>query len=352
MSKNENFNSSEDLNNTLVWSPENPRSAEIMAQALLEILTSVYGHHNLTDSRKQLTTQIRNGVIKPWIKVSISGIPLACAALIDHQDKVEIGRAANHFANGGQGGGHLMEKACNWHQKEDNRLLVAEIRMASDFENIAGGQGSQHVLLSKLGFTPHAFLPAFHHPGPSGLDRQELFCFSALDNKNEIGKFPHNTQKPKLFLPINTLKKFGNDLEFLLSKQSSGLHEIVLIDIPTTKSTKVSTSFNGIFHEIILDPSGISLQKALHKLSENQDFRFVLAQFNQKSTEDILAQNELSHLGAAFLGFNFSQPKPNTFWGFISKNITLAPSECASSLPNQIKSFVNKVENHLEERKL
>jgi len=147
---------------------------------LIDVLTRTYGHHNLMASIVQTEQDIRSGRLCPFFKLEEGKLACACA-LIKSEKTIEIGRAAN--LPGKKGGGHLMQDAIStWDENiEETRPLVAEIRMAGPFEEIAGGQGSQATLLSKVGMIPHAFLPAFHHPGPHGPDRQELFCFTSSE---------------------------------------------------------------------------------------------------------------------------------------------------------------------------
>lgn len=145
-------------------------------------LKHTYGRHQLSSSEDQIFEQVRSGEIEP-IFIEKNGEPDACAALIHGLRTVELGRAAN--ALGGRGAATLMWKLSReWESREDDpRPLVAEIRMAAPFEGIDGGQGSQATLLNpkKVGMIPHAFLPAFHHPGEIGHDRQEIFCFAAKE---------------------------------------------------------------------------------------------------------------------------------------------------------------------------
>lgn len=355
------------LSNEKLWSPENMRAPHIMATAVMDILTSVYGRHNLTDSVENLSGQIESGLLKPWIKVeNKSNRPLSCAALIDHGDKVEIGRAANHPFNGGKGGGNLMKKACKWHLKHDDRPLVAEIRMAKEFKGIEGGQASQHILLSKLGFIPHAFVPAFHHPGPNNIDRQEIFCFATLPAKNLSWKKEDFHPLVRVTLPDRTFRKVGKEAHFILWGQTGGwqsiipikgvIHDLMRPDfkaISKKKLTKVRIEFNGIFHQIKLDQeNGILIKDAWKNLLSDPEFRFALAEIEQLTQEDMWAQNELQHAGATFLGFTFSPENIKTLWGILSEKVTLAPSECAHSLPEQITSFMHNTENNLNKKRL
>ena len=155
---------------------------EKSAETLIDILAATYGRHNLSSSVAQTIGQIEQGVLEPVFLWNIDHAA-ACAALIKKDGAVEIGRAAN--APGERGGGKLMlELVRRWKDDEvEHRPLVAEIRMSAPFAGIAGGQGSQATLLGKVGMVPHAILPAFHHPGPHGPDRQEFFCFASLEKE-------------------------------------------------------------------------------------------------------------------------------------------------------------------------
>jgi hypothetical protein len=152
------------------------------AQTLIDVLAATYGRHNLSSSVDQTAAQIEQGILEPAFLWNGDHVA-ACAALIKSPTSVEIGRAAN--APGERGGARVMLDLVNRWKNDpfENRPLVAEIRMAFEFQGIAGGSGSQATLLGKVGMIPHAFIPAFHHPGPNGSDRQEIFCFSSLQKK-------------------------------------------------------------------------------------------------------------------------------------------------------------------------
>lgn len=169
---------------------------EQSARLLMKILDDTYGRHNLSSSFDQTAEDIRSGRLQPFF---LHGDRiLCCAALVHGLHSIEIGRAAN--AREGKYGGRLMLNITSgWQNNPAHKQpLVAEIRMAAPFLGIDGGQGSQASLLppSKLGMIPHAFLPCFHHPGPLGPDRQELFCFSSLEKKPSPRISP-----PELILP-------------------------------------------------------------------------------------------------------------------------------------------------------
>lgn len=170
------------------------------------ILRATYGIHNLSSSEEQIIADIQNGKILPFF-LKEKGDILSSAALIFNHQAVEIGRNAN--TPRGRRGGFLMRHAIEktWKNNPNEwRVLVAEIRMATRFEGIDGGQGSQGTLLPlhKIGMIPHAFLPTFHHPGPKGPDRQEMFCFSSLEKETPLRVIPGKLVLPD-FMEMNLL---------------------------------------------------------------------------------------------------------------------------------------------------
>jgi len=228
------------LSDKLIMSKE--IGAEISASWLTGILRNTYGRHNLSSSEDKVADDIRAGRLKPFFIVN-GDYPVCCAALIFNPNSVEIGRVAN--APDGKGGGNLMLQAIDtWIKDEvEVRPLVAEVRMAASFEGIAGGQGSQATLLKKIGMVPQALLPAFHHPGPNGPDRQEIFCFSSLEKIRSPRIAPAQLTLPdlpqinaELIQTLLNLNGFATDLQVI--KQEN------IVDFPLSVNKLESTPFN------------------------------------------------------------------------------------------------------------
>ena len=184
------------------------------AKLMLKILTDTYGRHNLMASIEKTSEDIGNDRLKPFFMTE-GGQILCCSALIYAPSCVEIGRTAN--AEKGRNGGKLMLHAVNEWKSDgsENRPLVAEIRMATKFEGVDGGQGSQATLLKKTGMIPNAFLPAFHHPGTNGIERQEIFCFASLEKTKSERVSPETVIVPNLLeMNIDLLSRLLEINEF------------------------------------------------------------------------------------------------------------------------------------------
>ncbi len=174
----------------------NEINQEMQAQWMHTLLTAVYGKHALSSTEEQILKEIQDGRLIPRFG-SEEGRLLRGAAFVIGQNTIEIGRAAN--MPGANGGGVLMlEMAHEWEQDETEKPLVAEIRMAQEFEGIAGGQGSQATLWGKAELIPQAFLTAFGHRGPFGPMRQELFGFSSREKKPSDRITPNIVMLPDL----------------------------------------------------------------------------------------------------------------------------------------------------------
>ncbi|MBI4973029.1 hypothetical protein HZC27_00250 [Candidatus Roizmanbacteria bacterium] len=170
------------------------------ARRMSEKLHKVYGVHNLSRDVSQIQGEIERGVLEP-IFIIHEGETVAQAAFVKGPKTIELGRTA------GAGGGLLMRKLAQiWQDDPDeNRVLVAETRMAAPWEGIDGGQGSQATLLNpeKVGMIPHAFMPTFQHPGPNGPMRQEMFGFlfkekAGCESKRVAPEFIHLSDRPEM----------------------------------------------------------------------------------------------------------------------------------------------------------
>ena len=316
-------------------------SAE-MASQINHVLSQVYGRHHLSPSAQKTQAQIESGELLPFTRTDQAGNVLACAALIDHGHQVEIGRAANNPESGGSGGGQLMLDAITWlRAKGDQRPIVAETRMSGDFEGIPGGQGSQHTLINKAGMKLHALMPAFHHPGSIGIDRQELFGFLSLDQQRDVTKLPDKVFFPKsLFNSALGIAMIRLAVEWL--DPFVGLEPVPVVD--TALENNLMWQHNGVFHELVAGGE-LDLNQAV-SIFENQVDRFGLASLDNTPLGAAVG-HQLLEKGFTFLGFSQDREDPKALWGKLNPSVTLAPIGCASSLPGWMQFAAQQVDTSL-----
>lgn len=275
------------------------------------ILSAVYGKHNLMPTKEQLENQIRNREILPWFIVH-GNQPIACAALIVGQNSVEIGRAANH-PEFGHNGSLLMLEAIAFHQKNHRLPLTAEIRLADEFKGIIGGQASQTTLFKHARFKPFAAMPAFHHPGPHGPDRQEFFFFC-------LDRLP---KQPKtVFLP----ERLANN-PFIGELQNSLFPLAEVIFVSQKRSVNIGFQMDSTPPFNILQPklSGESLEKAM-KLAKKP---FTLASIPLTEENSFLI-DFLTDQGFVPCGLGWEK-QPTIFLGKLNPKVILAPIGLASN---------------------
>lgn len=303
----------------------------IAASWLGQVLGHTYGRHQLTSSVDEIEEQIRSGKIEP-IFIEKNGEPDACAALIHGAHTVEIGRAAN--APQGGGGAVLMWRLARvWEKRQDDsRPLVAEIRMAAPFDGIDGGQGSQATLLhlQKVGMVPHAFLPAFHHPGKIGHDRQEIFCFASKEKKGHESarlapSFIHlpEAQQMNIGLLQNLLGMNGFETQICLSEQ-----EKIPLRHPIGRIASVP------FHLLTVDPEQImkgEIDWDWDVGSSNSPFE--LLPIDARCSDLAKLSNELIHQGFICAGISAPHEGPLHLLFARLHKTTLAPTQPIKEFP-------------------
>ncbi len=297
------------------------------AEAITQILSAVYGRHNLLPSIEETEDSIRSQKVIPWFLQNNLGEFTACTALVQHKDNVEIGRAANHPENGKKAS-ILMMEAAKSHMGR-TKPLTAEIRLSADFEDIEGGQGSQATAIKNIGMTPHAILPAFHHPGPKGPDRHEFFCFSILK------KF---ACPQKITLPVQL-----NDYEALIKiTQSLFPFTEISFEEPNEKAgqTTFSVSNQGPFSVLLPDKKGKRLSQALSEAKH----KFLLAPL-QLTKSNFSSIQRLMESGFIACGFDWRKPL-TLLMGKLKKDTLLAPVELATDcFSPQMEQAIMKIEN-------
>lgn len=304
-----------------------------MAEWMVSLLSSTYGRHNLSSSIPELEEQISKGVVVPFFTIE-SGQLANGAALIMGERTVEIGRAAN--APGKNGGAKIMLQAVeSWKRNElETRPLVSEIRMAAPFEGIAGGQGSQATLLGKVHMIPQAFLAAFHHPGPNGPDRQELFCFVSLEKE----VFPIISPE-ELELPDSPLMNIDL-LQILLRinghKTRVNVSGFKRVEINVTQTQHVP------FPMFVVNNQGVPIDHFPTGRHANSSFDLVVVPANHKNLGEV--SQSLIENGFQCAGISAPhQGRLQLMFGRLDRTL-LAPTEPMKNFPHIPPELIMKVD--------
>ena len=343
-----------------VWGPKKARDrAEWSATQMVKVLASVYGQHNLMARPDAVREQILSERVKPWLAVDqMTGEVTACAALVDQGGEVEIGRVANRVPDG-RGGGELMKRAVKWHLDHDVRPLVAEVRLAREFAGIAGGQASQHILLTKFGVRPRAVMPAFHHPGPDGPDRQELFCLAGLGQRwTELGR-------DQIDLPKKVFSEFGREIGWLLTGNNIPMarwSDTAVASLPqparmvengadtqALSRQRFVVDDSGPFHVLHLSDDGDDWTRTKTRLQQGRA-RFVMVVVESDQPTSVEWHRWWWREGFCPLGI--SESGAGLVWGILGPEVVLAPSLPASGLPGPLVSLISKIDARLCQRRL
>lgn len=251
--------------------------ADTQAKWLIQLLCQMYVTHGITRNPKKITEDIKNGDVRCWFAIK-DGLPVATAALIKQRDgAVEIGRAVA-LENGRGSGGFLMLAAALEHfVTEPNKPLVAEIRIADNFQGIPSGEATQKICFQDIGLKPHAVVPAFGHGQPH---RQEMFLFSS----SEAIKGSH-----VLFLPRDSKSRE------LLTNTVFGLAKEFLSEVTLIESTGNNLSTRGWglvqkepFGVIIPDDGNNTLATTIKQSEKNGSFTLLPLELNPQSSSKLI----------------------------------------------------------------
>ena len=285
------------------------------AVAMNKILSATYGRHNLMTSIEQLVENIESEKMLPWF-IKQDDRPIACAALIINQDSVEIGRIANH-PQFGHNGSLLALEAFTFHQRNHNLPLVAEIRLSDNFKEIVGGQASQVTLLKHANMKPFAIMPAFHHPGPHGPDRQEFFCF-CIDRRPE--------QHPPVFLP-EILSK--NTLIRELKNSIFPFTQIVFVDTKEPLEREFQIDTKPPFNMLQISSDGLPFKQAMLEAEKPFTLATIPATPEFSSLTEFLVKKGFIPCGLSW------KDAPSLLLGKLRNSTTLAPLGLASNCFNE-----------------
>jgi len=160
-----------------IITPEHALLVETQAEWMIRLLNAMYFKHGVSNNPEKVKEAIEAGQINSWFAVR-GDEPIAIASLIRNEDgSQELGRAASLDRAHGIGG-LLMLMAGLDHFIHNDTPLVAEVRVATQFEGIPNGMATQRNCFDHLELVPHALIPAFHHGNP---DRNEPFAFSSSE---------------------------------------------------------------------------------------------------------------------------------------------------------------------------
>lgn len=300
------------------------------AGAMTELLSAVYGRHNLLPSVEHLASQVQSEKVLPWF-IEEQNHFVACAALIVHEGRVEIGRAANH-PEFGHNGSLLMLEAVAFHQQNFRLPLVAEIRLADNFEGIIGGQPSQVTLLKHVGMRPFAIMPAFHHPGPRGPDRQEFFCFCADQRPS---------QPNHLFISKNL---WQSSLIRSLKDSIFPFTEVILVNPGELPEFRFQVDRAPPFNTLQTEPKGLPLEEAMLKMQKPFTLATVPLDVKNSPVAEFL-------LREGYIPCGFDWRTPALLMGQLKSGVILAPVGLAAGcLKEDIQMAILKLEGEFKKQ--
>lgn len=274
------------------------------AKTLIGLLNSAYTNHAISKDPVKVELDIKQGNVSPWF-VTRNNIPVACAALIRHDDESsELGRAVSIEKGTGVGKIAMLSAVT----QKGSSTLLAEVRLANEFAGIPGSEATQRICLDLLQLVPHALVFAFSHGSPV---RREMFAFSAENIRIENES------------PLLTAQKViaGRD-----------------INGPVRRLKQVQDS---PFKIVTVDDSGMTTQD-ISKRSRSRGSGFTLAQIeatdHNMSTINTLMQNDFEIIG---LGRNLgSSGLPVVWLATVARGETLAPTSPSPVLPNNLKNDI------------
>lgn len=153
-------------------------SPEITADHLITLLEDTYVQHAITNNRQEVIDDIRSGKVLTWFAFK-QGEPIATASLVQQQPNGwELGRCVAKVRGCGVGKATIMAAAAHHMEHFGSEPLLAEVRIAEEFEGIAGGEATQKIFFDHLALTPHAVAPLFSHGDP---ERHEPFVLASSD---------------------------------------------------------------------------------------------------------------------------------------------------------------------------
>lgn len=227
-----------------IITPESGVSAQLQAEWMIGLLQSVYSEHGIAKSPEKVVQSILQQDCRCWFVLE-NDRPVALTALVKQSDgSVELGRAVAISPGLGLGGIAMMRAGLE-QVEQHPEPLVAEVRVADQFEGVPSGQATQHILLGLFGLKPHALAPMFSHGVPI---RQEMFALATSQEKQSSQPLvlPEHARAQQHLQATRRLSQnlFDHAVEAQQSAPKSGGFELVQtapfsILVPTQSGAKL-----------------------------------------------------------------------------------------------------------------
>lgn len=133
-------------NDVSIVGPEDDISADTQADWLISLLSKMYVEHGITKRRTQLVEDIEKGKSALWFATKNDGLIASAALVVQSDGAVELGRAVSLERGVG---GLLMLLAAKEHLENSTEPLVAEVRLANEYEGIPSGEATQKFALNR-----------------------------------------------------------------------------------------------------------------------------------------------------------------------------------------------------------
>lgn len=316
-----------------------------VAVTMINILSKNYGTHNIASSVSALDTAIKNGNVVPFLKFDEGMSPVACAALVKiSESEIELGRAACIPGLNG-GGGALMIKAFEqWKNNlafPESKILRAEVRTAKATREVPGGQATQAICFGKIGFTPTAMVPMFHHGIP---DRQEIFLLASIIKDGEKSISKKDKVLPNIIGDKNEKEIFG----IFWQKFFGELPNFSDNTFDQIDSNDFEASISGPIIEIRRSEKPNCVEESINSFFNN-DGRFALARISMDlPIEQIFNKS----LGLRKIGFKLAGFEPVINDGEISIDILFGKLSEKGKEVMVLPSFTENIFSHREEELL
>lgn len=297
-----------------IITPESGVSAEIQAKWMIKLLQFMYIEHGVAKSPDQVVKAIASGDCRCWFILE-SGEPVAMTALVRQSDgAVELGRAIAITPRLGLGGIAMMRAGLD--QLEHGKTpLVAEVRVADEFERIPSGEATQRVLFGLFNLKPHALVPMFNHGIPV---RQEMFALATSQNfqSSDSLMIPDNRYAQQNLVPAIELSRnlFSGDAK--LHKRES-----------KPKSFGFELVQSAPFSLIVPSDSGASLNVTEEVAMKKNNFSLLPIELNPKNVNMVLTCLEKDWVPCGVDRNLGADGHPVLLLGKLRKGTLLAPAK-------------------------
>ncbi|HWS49100.1 MAG TPA: hypothetical protein VN174_03570 [Candidatus Methanoperedens sp.] len=320
-------------------------NASDAALIMINILSKNYGTHNIASNALALAENIGSNKVKPFIKFDKDVSPIACAALVKiSESEIELGRAACIPGQNG-GNGELMIKAFEqWKNNilfPESKILRAEVRTAKATREVPGGQATQAICLGKIGLTPTAIVPMFHHGIP---DRQEIFLLASIIKDRERSISEIDKVLPNIIGDKNERKIF----EIFWQKFFGKLPNFSDCTFDQVDSNDLEAKISGPIIEIRKSEKPNCVEESINSFFNN-DGRFALARISMDLPIEHIFNKSLR---LRKIGFRLAGFEPVINDGKISIDILFGKLSEKGKEVMVLPSFTENIFSHREEELL